>query len=358
MAKELEKLTVAVEANSRQFERTMRSAEARTEKFGKVVKRVALTVGGLFAGRALIRGAANAVKAFGVQEQAVSDLNAALKATGRFSIEASKSIQRAATEMQQLTTVGDELLISATAALATLATALDVSQLEAAGKALVGLADVFFKGDLNAAALQLGKSIGGTTNSLARFGIQVDMSASQGERLNQILAQTAGFFEISKSRAKGTKGSFQQLANSIGDVQETFGGMILSMASGAGSIDGLRQRVEAFNRVLISTSEIIPDLVRVFVGMDTEFGKSAERVVRLEEELSRARAAVEAFNRDVELGVQLTRRQTENWIAAGLSVIALETQLKNAETTLDAYTVRTFEATAATDQLTESFTAT
>ena len=57
----------------------------------KLLDKLDITVGALFAGRTLTRG--TAAKAFAAQEQAVTDLNAALKATGRFSQEASKAIE-------------------------------------------------------------------------------------------------------------------------------------------------------------------------------------------------------------------------------------------------------------------------
>ncbi len=354
MATLLERLVVAVEGRTAEYDKALKGAEKRTKRFGSVVKKVAGTVAGLFAARAIIRGAADSVRAFGVQEQAVSDLNAALQATGKFSREASEAIQRSAAELQQLTTKGDEAIIAATASLAVLATELDAPGLQEAQKAIIGIADVFLKGDVEGAALLLGKSIGSTTNALTRYGIQIDTSATQSEKLSQILEQSHKFFDISKSRADTTKGSFEQLDNAIGDAKESLGELIIEMASGEGGIDALRGRVEQLNVAIINTGRLVPNLAEVFFGFTGEFGKSAERVVRLEEELGRARAAVEAFNLDVELGAKLTERQTNNWIAAGLSVIALEKQLKIAEDTLDAYTNRSFDAVDATNLLTNA----
>lgn len=89
----------------------------------------------------------------------------------------------------------------------------------------------------------------------------------------------------------------------------------------------------------------IDRLIDTLFGSTTAFGKSAERVARLQTELSRAEAAVDAFNQIVAAGQSLTKAQTKNWVEAGLRVGMLRDQLANAETTLDSYTDRTMVST-------------
>jgi uncharacterized coiled-coil DUF342 family protein len=171
-------------------------------------------------------------------------LNAALAATGKFSTEASQAIQRNASELQQLTRHGDEALIAATASLAQLAKGLDPAQLQEVNKATIAIADTFLKGDIQGAALLIGKSIGSTTNALTRYGIQLDASASQQDKFNQLMAQVGPMFEVSKARANGVTGSAVQLSNAIGDLKEQFGDVIQQTLGLTDKQDGLKQTIE------------------------------------------------------------------------------------------------------------------
>lgn len=191
------------------------------------------------------------VKAWGVQQQAVIQLNSTLKNTGRFSDEVSRALIKNARDLQAVTTHGDEAIIGATSSLGALATQLSGPELAQAQKAMIGLADQFFGGDVEGAAQLLGKTISSSTNALTRYGIEVDVQASQSEKLNQILGQSAVFFANSQAKALGLQGGMTQLGNVLGDTKEEFGAILSAMlgledgAGGAtGKISGLNTMLE------------------------------------------------------------------------------------------------------------------
>ncbi len=230
----------------------------------KTIGRSAFNLRGIFAGfatalaaRRLVRGAQEVLEAFGKQEEAVTSLNAALQATGRFSAEASRAIQAQAAAIQQVTTVGDEALIAATGSLATLADQLQADQLAEAQRAIVGIADTFLKGDVNNAALVLGKTLGSTTNALARYGIQVDVNASQSEKLRQILGQTGTFFAVAQAKATTLTGRLSQLANAWGDFKERLGELLEESGAVKEFVESLTEAVTNFTTILSGSGKEI-----------------------------------------------------------------------------------------------------
>ncbi len=163
------------------------------------------------------------VTAFTKQQDAVEGLRASLIATGKDGEASLRRLTEHAAELQKVTKVGDEATIAAMASLALMAPSLDVPALERAQRAMIGLADVFFKGDLEAAALQIGKTVGGTTNALSRYTIEVDMAGDANARMNQIVEQANRFFDVSKARAQTLAGRLARLGNSWGDLKERIG---------------------------------------------------------------------------------------------------------------------------------------
>ena len=217
--------SVVVDFGSRtqKYKRGAREVRQSSQSLKRVLVSLAATAGAVFSGRALLRGVSSALRAWGQQEEAVQTLRAALMVMGHEGEGALRTLTKRAAELQKVTTKGDEAIIAATASLGLLAPALSVDELAKAQEAMIGIADTFLKGDVTNAALLMGKSIGSTTNALTRYGIQIDTSASQGEKLNQVIEQSIGFFEVSKARTDTLNGALQQIKNAWGDVKEAIG---------------------------------------------------------------------------------------------------------------------------------------
>jgi hypothetical protein len=194
------------------------------------------------AGAAVIGGISKLTSAYAVQEKAVKSLNSALMATGRFSAEASAAIQKNASDIQALTTVGDEALLQATARFSQFATGLNTTEINKAQRAVVGLSEALGM-DLNSAALALGKTVGTSTNALARYGIQVDKNASQSEKLNQIMLKAEAMFQQAAANTDTLEGRSIQLKNAWGDLQETLGGLILKLGGGTDGIKAMTDKI-------------------------------------------------------------------------------------------------------------------
>ena len=63
-------------------------------------------------------------------------------------------------------------------------------------------------------------------SAVNRYGIEVDIAGTQSEKLNQILEQTTGLFEVSKARTDTLNGALAQMKNAWGDVKESIGRVI------------------------------------------------------------------------------------------------------------------------------------
>ena len=164
-------------------------------------------------------------EAWGKQETAIIELNNALINTDIYTPRVSHEIQQLASELQSMTTYGDEATLSATAMLQSLAglnseglkNTIPLIQDLAAGMGM----------DLNMAASLVGKTLGSTTNALTRYGIVVDMSGTKAERLVEVQKQiTEKFGGRSASLADSYTGKVKQLGNAFGDLKEAMGHVI------------------------------------------------------------------------------------------------------------------------------------
>jgi hypothetical protein len=225
-----------------------------------------------FGARQLFRGAVDLVSAFSQQEDAVVGLNAALQATGRYSEEGSAKIREQASEIQRVTRIGDEALIAATGRLAELAKQIDADELAAAQTALVGIAESFFKGDVQNAALQLGKTIGTNVNALSRYGIQVDSTATQSEKLAQILEQSGAAFEVAKAKTDTVRGAYEQLRNVFGDMKERLGSIIVDTFGLRDATGGLKDKIvewtdklEANQPVIVAWGKVVVEALKLVI---------------------------------------------------------------------------------------------
>ncbi len=199
------------------------------------------------------------LKAFSKQEDAVISLRASLIATGKDGADALEKITKEAARLQQVTRAADEELIGAVATFAQLAPALNADSLVKSQRAILAIADTFLKGDVQNAALLLGKSIGSTTNALTRYGIQIDTTASQNDKLNSVLSQTEGFFAVTEARAGSLSGKVQQLKNAWGDLQETLGGFLAQQPMVNAFLNESKKLIENMTIIFKAGGPVIKD---------------------------------------------------------------------------------------------------
>jgi len=159
------------------------------------------------------------------QEEAVNSVNQALASAGRFSEEASRDFQNFASELQQVSTIGDETTLELLSLASTFASTND--QAKELTTAAVELAAATGR-DANAALIQLGKTLGGTAGELAEV-----VPATKELTKEQLLAGDAiqlvanRFAGSAQGATRTFAGAFTQLTNAAGDALELFGDFII-----------------------------------------------------------------------------------------------------------------------------------
>jgi len=162
-------------------------------------------------------------QAWGVQEIAIIEMNNALKNTGIFTPMLSAELQDLASRLQSTTTFGDELTLSAIGMLQSLGE-LDEEMLKRAIPAVQDLAASLFKGDMITASSMFAKVVGSSTNSLSRYGIEIDMTGTKAEKFEELMVKVnAKFGGRSAELADSYTGKTKQLGNAYGDLKEAMG---------------------------------------------------------------------------------------------------------------------------------------
>ena len=129
-----------------------------------LAKSAGLAAAAFFGARALLSGFKEAVSLAGIQEQAEKRLAVALGGT-------SQALLKQASELQQVTTFGDEAIIGVQASLA--AFIKNEDQIKLATEATLDMA-VAMGMDLKGAGDLVAKTLGSSTNAMSRYGIQVE----------------------------------------------------------------------------------------------------------------------------------------------------------------------------------------
>ena len=181
--------------------------------------KAALATGAAYFGtRGLINGFSSALRLAGEQEQAEKKLEVALGKT-------SKALLDHASSLQKVTTFGDEAIIGVQASLAAFLDSEDA--IKKATEATLDIS-VAMGMDLKAAGDLVAKTLGSSTNAMSRYGIQVEGAVGSTERLESLTGNVATLFGgQAKAQADTYAGSVEQMKNSLGDMGEQIGAIII-----------------------------------------------------------------------------------------------------------------------------------
>jgi hypothetical protein len=162
------------------------------------------------------------IKEISEGEKVTAKLNQALVNTGKYSKEASKGLTDYANAMQRKVAFDDEAIIAAESSFA--AFGLEQKQIEELTRVTADLAQA--KGmDLASAADLVAKSVGSSTNAMARYGISIEGAAGSSQRVTQAISGLTTIFggqaeafgktfpgqiAIFKNEVMNTAGSFTQ----------------------------------------------------------------------------------------------------------------------------------------------------
>jgi hypothetical protein len=195
-------------------------------KFLGMAKSLLATGGAIFSIQALARAMRGAIDAYKVQEIAEAKLAAALRATGRQYDISLRGLADYASELQRVTTFGDEVTISAMAMLQQLGD-LDEQGLRKITPLVQDFATAMGV-DLQTAASLVGKTLGSSTNALSRYGVQIDAAAPKEKKLAELTAiLEEKFGGFSQQVALTGSGALAQLNNIMSDIQEEGGKALL-----------------------------------------------------------------------------------------------------------------------------------
>lgn len=181
--------------------------------FGKLV------AGGtiIAATKKIIDFSKQSVAAFREQDRALKNLDNALYNAGVYSDSYASHLKELSSEIQSYSNYGDEAVEKA----------LSLGQAYAGN---IKLTDDLIKAtvdyaaatgtDLDTAFNLVGKSIGTSTNALARYGVKLDDSMTKEQKM-AVITETLG--QRFKGSAENMADSSVQLQNAIGDLKESFG---------------------------------------------------------------------------------------------------------------------------------------
>ena len=197
-----------------------------------------------FAASLVSKAVISNVEAFGKQQDSVNRLAAVYGGEG------ARSLAVYASELQKVTTFGDENINAAMAQIG--AFGANTEQTKELTKATLDLS-IGMGVDLNTASLLIAKSFGTSTNALGRYGIELDSSMTKQEKISAIVSQTSDIYGgLALQLAQTTSGQLQQARNAFGDFGENIGQVlapvVLSLAK------GLKVLSEALTPTVIKTT--------------------------------------------------------------------------------------------------------
>lgn len=188
------------------------------DKLGSGLKMLGGIATAVFGG--LVALGTAAVKSYADQEKATNSLNQSLVQQGIYTKQLSNEYQSLAGELQKKSAFADEEIVQAQAIMQGYLGQTKISK--ELLKATLDLAAA--KGmDLSSAAELVAKSIGTSTNALARQGIKLKEGATTTEKLAEVTKQLTQKMGGQSEAAIRGLGAFTVLKNSVGEVLEALG---------------------------------------------------------------------------------------------------------------------------------------
>ncbi len=238
----LGELLVKITGSNVEFDQSIDKSENKLKSFSDSAK----TIGGTltkFVTLPLVGLGVAATKAFADSEDAEASFRASLMATGKQAEINVDNIKALTAEIQKNTVVEDDNALAALGMVQQLAN-LDENGLKAILPRLVDFSQAM-KIDLNTAATMFGKAINGDTNSLGRFKLGIDDTTDSSDRLAAVIGFVDDKFKgYAETTAKLGSGPMKQLLNTLGDLAENFGAVILPVINDL--IPPIKDAIKAF----------------------------------------------------------------------------------------------------------------
>jgi len=168
------------------------------------------------------------IQAFGEQEMAVQKVAAAIRSHGGNVSETLPIMEQFASEMQRITTYGDEQVL----AMQAMASSMGVSaeQMQSVIRSAIGLASALNM-DVMTAVKAASAAVQGKTGALQEYIPALSKCKTEEEKLAEVQKLSASGFAQAKAEAETSVGKLKQLANAWGDLAETVGGQFAPAAA-------------------------------------------------------------------------------------------------------------------------------
>jgi hypothetical protein len=233
--------------------------------------------------------AGKALSEFMQKQVEVAKLDAILAQNGLLTDKYREKLQRLSEAMEDQTAISSNEFLRAATNLTKFGA--DSSNIDRYMEAVKNLAG-FLEGGVSEAAFLFGKAMQGSTEMLGRYGIKVDETLSQTEKLESIMRQAAekggGLLE---SRVETITGKWDLFKEAVGQVLFGLGALISATGIVQGTLYGL-------TRTLNWLGELFPTLVPKIEGMKNAMRRaketmdekqaSAKRLTELTEKLGTA----------------------------------------------------------------------
>lgn len=309
---------------------------------------------------AVIRGiVANTIES----ENAIRQLEARIKSTGAAAGLSSEQLQSLASELQKITTFGDDAILAMQGVLLTF-TNIKGDVFKDATRAILDLS-IAMGQDLQSSAVQLGKALNDPLKGISALGkigvaftadqkkliksfVEVgDIASAQRIILNELRTEFGGAAEAASNTFGG---ALTQLQNAFGDLLEGKGGVNDATAS-IKELTALLQDPETVAAAEALTTALITGFVGVgkavretvgvmqFIGQETAaflHGAAGDDIARLEEEADKLRElrAMEGWDPDI---LNRARLFGKNGFISWYSNADLDEALGEIQQKLDAY---------------------
>lgn len=205
--------------------------------------------------------AAATIQAFGRQEMAVQKVASAIRSQGGCVSEVLPIMQSLASEIQRITTYGDEQVLEMQSLAAAMGVASD--QMAEVVQNAIGLSSALGM-DAMTATKAASAAIQGKTTALQEYIPSLIKCKSEAEKLATVQRLAAGGFEQARDRVDTLDGKLKQAANAWGDLQEVVGEAFApAVKTVAGLLGGLCEMLTAFPTV---TKALTISLTSLAVG--------------------------------------------------------------------------------------------
>lgn len=227
-----------------QFRQKLNQSRGHLNQFQSSVKTIGPAIAAAFSIAAIGAFFRTSLQGLDQQQKAEAKLLTALE--GRADVQ--RQLVEDATRLQRMTLFGDEATIEAYAQLA-----IFIKNEQALRRLMPLVQDMAtaLEMDLSQAAKLVAKSVGSSTNALARYGIELEGTAGSADRVEMAITSLSEKFEGQAAAAANTAlGKAQQLQNAWGDFGETLASFVAPALTKVAS--GLNQVISAADVFLSS----------------------------------------------------------------------------------------------------------